>query len=255
MDKGKGKQVVLDGFLREDGSKPWLANLNDAQKEGVTWQSTGGLQILAGPGSGKDISRSRALSSLELMPRCRGRVNRQDARPDMQGRVSRQRVRAQARGAHRRHIHQQGRSVPGAHVRFRGVLHRTEAIDCIRPPLTPPSDHLRRDHLTGGQRDEAPSEDFVGRADRQPHPHGNLPLRRGSMCVTGRPGALSRVRRLYQSTSPLQSCEGMGSTSICPTTFSSQIRATRKLAQIPVLFRTSMAETRMFSTSHAGNPS
>ena len=61
MDKGKGKQVVLDGFLQEDGSKPWLANLNEAQKEGVTWQSTGGLQILAGPGSGKDSSGPRAL--------------------------------------------------------------------------------------------------------------------------------------------------------------------------------------------------
>ena len=59
MDKGKGKQVALDGFLREDGSKPWLANLNEAQKEGVTWQSTGGLQILAGPGSGGAILARR----------------------------------------------------------------------------------------------------------------------------------------------------------------------------------------------------
>ena len=44
MNKGKQREV-------EDGY-PYLASLNCAQKEAVTWSSRGGLQILAGPGSG-----------------------------------------------------------------------------------------------------------------------------------------------------------------------------------------------------------
>lgn len=51
MDKGKGKQVQLDGFLK-DGGKAYLRDLNEAQREAVTFSSVGGLQILAGPGSG-----------------------------------------------------------------------------------------------------------------------------------------------------------------------------------------------------------
>lgn len=54
MDKGKGKQVALDGFL-VNGGKAYLQDLNEAQRESVTWKSTGGLQILAGPGSGSSI--------------------------------------------------------------------------------------------------------------------------------------------------------------------------------------------------------
>lgn len=46
MDKGKQREVENDGEI------PWLVDLNNAQKEAVTWKSTGGLQILAGPGSG-----------------------------------------------------------------------------------------------------------------------------------------------------------------------------------------------------------
>lgn len=49
LDKGKGRARDAD-----DGpaTAPWLANLNDAQREAVTWSAKGGLQILAGPGSG-----------------------------------------------------------------------------------------------------------------------------------------------------------------------------------------------------------
>lgn len=47
----KGKRVQLDGFL-EDGGKAYLRDLNEAQREAVTYSSVGGLQILAGPGSG-----------------------------------------------------------------------------------------------------------------------------------------------------------------------------------------------------------
>lgn len=40
-------------MLAADSARwPYLENLNSAQREAVTWKSKGGLQILAGPGSG-----------------------------------------------------------------------------------------------------------------------------------------------------------------------------------------------------------
>jgi hypothetical protein len=51
QDKGKGKQRASDNSDSAD-QHIWLERLNDAQREAVTWKSSGGLQILAGPGSG-----------------------------------------------------------------------------------------------------------------------------------------------------------------------------------------------------------
>jgi hypothetical protein len=70
MDKGKGRAIDLDAVdddlapsastrpSTSNGSmkKAYLDNLNNAQLEAVTWSAKGGLQILAGPGSGASVS-------------------------------------------------------------------------------------------------------------------------------------------------------------------------------------------------------
>lgn len=58
--KGKGRAIDLDvlddivdpGPYATTSKRPYLAGLNEAQLEAVTWSQNGGLQILAGPGSG-----------------------------------------------------------------------------------------------------------------------------------------------------------------------------------------------------------
>lgn len=64
--KGKGRAIdvdelddaVLDSYATTSSGRSYLTGLNEAQKEAVTWSSVGGLQILAGPGSGKRACRN-----------------------------------------------------------------------------------------------------------------------------------------------------------------------------------------------------
>lgn len=59
MDKGKGRAIDIDDQEAEVSVHPsgygkgYLEGLNEAQREAVTWNQQGGLQILAGPGSGE----------------------------------------------------------------------------------------------------------------------------------------------------------------------------------------------------------
>lgn len=63
--KGKGRAIDVDALdddiadsyaTTSSSDRPYLAGLNAAQREAVTWSRNGGLQILAGPGSGEDGS-------------------------------------------------------------------------------------------------------------------------------------------------------------------------------------------------------
>lgn len=58
--KGKGRAVEVDDAPDDiadshatTSEQPYLVGLNKAQREAVTWSRKGGLQILAGPGSGE----------------------------------------------------------------------------------------------------------------------------------------------------------------------------------------------------------
>lgn len=77
MDKGKGRAIDLDDVEHEDkvapGSsfhaglgKSYLDNLNAAQREAVKWNQQGGLQILAGPGSGKLVNSDQERCYVDL---------------------------------------------------------------------------------------------------------------------------------------------------------------------------------------------
>lgn len=74
MDKGKGRAVDLDDLdddiqaSSSSSSKSYLASLNAAQTEAVTWSHKGGLQILAGPGSGKFLSSRVCERMVRVVP-------------------------------------------------------------------------------------------------------------------------------------------------------------------------------------------
>ena len=73
LDKGKQRAVDVD----VDGNDPWLANLNAAQREAVTWTAEGGLQILAGPGSGALMIQSSSC----IWQKANERLSCKQARP------------------------------------------------------------------------------------------------------------------------------------------------------------------------------
>lgn len=73
--KGKGRAIdvdelddeVLDSYATTSSERSYLAGLNEAQREAVTWTSVGGLQILAGPGSGKHAIHNFTLTAIRRL--------------------------------------------------------------------------------------------------------------------------------------------------------------------------------------------